>query len=173
MEVPKPSEADKEFFRSVLPGDPEVEVKPMFGNLGAFVHGNMFAGLFGSAVGVRLDDAARQELEGIAGSGPFVRAPDGRVHQPARGLARDAGSRLELGRAVAVPRAHSAAQGQEGQEERPAVGLLGALSGPAAPAPPAPAGGGQAHPGPRRGLGPGGPWRAAGQSCAVTALTSV
>jgi TfoX/Sxy family transcriptional regulator of competence genes len=71
MEIPKPSEADKEFFRSVLPGDPEVEVKPMFGNLGAFVHGNMFAGLFGSAVGVRLDDAAREELEGIAGSGPF------------------------------------------------------------------------------------------------------
>ena len=54
MEIPKPSEADKQFFRSVLPEDPEVEVKPMFGNLGAFVHGNMFAGLFGSAVGVRL-----------------------------------------------------------------------------------------------------------------------
>jgi TfoX/Sxy family transcriptional regulator of competence genes len=71
MEIPKPTEADKEFFRSVLPDNPEVEVKPMFGNLGAFVHGNMFAGLFGSAVGVRLDDAAREELEGIAGSGPF------------------------------------------------------------------------------------------------------
>ena len=49
MEIPKPSEADKEFFRSVLPDDPQVEVKPMFGNLGAFVHGNMFAGLFGPA----------------------------------------------------------------------------------------------------------------------------
>jgi TfoX/Sxy family transcriptional regulator of competence genes len=71
MEIPKPSEADKEFFRSVLPDDPAVEVKPMFGNLGAFVHGNMFAGLFGPAVGVRLDDAAREELEGMDGSGPF------------------------------------------------------------------------------------------------------
>ena len=50
MEIPKPSEDDKQFFRSLLPDDPEVEVKPMFGNLGAFVHGNMFAGLFGSAV---------------------------------------------------------------------------------------------------------------------------
>ena len=47
MEIPKPTEADKEYFRSVLPEDPEVEVKPMFGNLGAFVHGNMFAGLLG------------------------------------------------------------------------------------------------------------------------------
>ena len=54
MEIPKPTEDDKQFFRSILPEDPEVEVKPMFGNLGAFVHGNMFAGLFGSAVGVRL-----------------------------------------------------------------------------------------------------------------------
>jgi TfoX/Sxy family transcriptional regulator of competence genes len=71
MQIPKPAEADKDFFRSVLPGDPRVEVKPMFGNLGAFVHGNMFAGLFGAAVGVRLDDAGRAELEGIDGSGPF------------------------------------------------------------------------------------------------------
>src|SRR5215472_6318720 len=71
MEIPKPSEADKEFFRSVLPDDPVVEVKPMFGNLGAFVNGNMFAGLFGPAVGVRLDDAAREELEAVDGTGPF------------------------------------------------------------------------------------------------------
>ena len=71
MEIPKPSEADKEFFRSVLPDDPQVEVKPMFGNLGAFVHGNMFAGLFGPAVGVRLDDTARAELEAVDGTGPF------------------------------------------------------------------------------------------------------
>jgi TfoX/Sxy family transcriptional regulator of competence genes len=71
MEIPKPSEADKDFFKAVLPDDPAVEVKPMFGNLGAFVHGNMFAGLFGPAVGVRLDDAGRAELEGIDGSGPF------------------------------------------------------------------------------------------------------
>jgi TfoX/Sxy family transcriptional regulator of competence genes len=71
MEIPKPTDGDKEFFRSVLPDDPEVEVKPMFGNLGAFVHGNMFAGLFGPAVGVRLDDSGRAELEAIAGTGPF------------------------------------------------------------------------------------------------------
>ena len=71
MEIPKPNEADKDFFRSVLPDDPAVEVKPMFGNLGAFVHGNMFAGLFGPAVGVRLDDVGREELERIDGSGPF------------------------------------------------------------------------------------------------------
>ena len=71
MQIPKPSEDDKEFFRSLVPAEPDVEIKPMFGNLGAFVHGNMFAGLFGSAVGVRLDDAASQELAAIEGAGPF------------------------------------------------------------------------------------------------------
>jgi TfoX/Sxy family transcriptional regulator of competence genes len=71
MEMPKPSEEDKQFFRSLIPEDPAVEIKPMFGNLGAFVHGNMFAGLFGAAVGVRLDDAAREELTAIDGTGPF------------------------------------------------------------------------------------------------------
>jgi len=71
MEIPKPTEEDKEFFLGLIPGDPDVEVKPMFGNLGAFVHGNMFAGLFGPAVGVRVDDTARAELETVDGTGPF------------------------------------------------------------------------------------------------------
>ncbi len=71
MEIPKPSEEDKQFFRSLIPDDPAVEVKPMFGNLGAFVNGNMFAGLFGQAVGVRLDEAGHSELAAVDGSGPF------------------------------------------------------------------------------------------------------
>jgi TfoX/Sxy family transcriptional regulator of competence genes len=69
--MPKASDADKEFFQSVVPEHAGVEVKPMFGNLGAFVNGNMFAGLFGDSVGVKLDDADRDELAGIDGSGPF------------------------------------------------------------------------------------------------------
>ena len=75
MEIPKPSEDDKQFFRSLIAEDPEVEVKPMFGNLGAFVHGNMFAGLLGSAVGVRLAEPDAHELAAIDGSGPF--GPEG------------------------------------------------------------------------------------------------
>ncbi|HET7661899.1 MAG TPA: TfoX/Sxy family protein [Oryzihumus sp.] len=71
MQMPKPTEADKDHFRSLLPEGPGVVVKPMFGNLGAFVNGNMFAGLFGSAVGVKLaaDDLA--ELASVEGAGPF------------------------------------------------------------------------------------------------------
>jgi TfoX/Sxy family transcriptional regulator of competence genes len=71
MQIPRPSETDKEYFRSLLPDSPDVEIKPMFANLGAFVNGNMFAGLFGPAVGVRLADSDRDELAAIDGSGPF------------------------------------------------------------------------------------------------------
>jgi TfoX/Sxy family transcriptional regulator of competence genes len=71
MQIPKPTHADKDRFRSLVPGDPRVEIKPMFGNLGAFVNGNMFMGLFGAQIGLKLgpDDAA--ELGRIEGSGPF------------------------------------------------------------------------------------------------------
>jgi TfoX/Sxy family transcriptional regulator of competence genes len=79
VQVPKASEAGKELFRSVLPVDPRVEVKPMFGNIGAFVNGNMFAGLFGSDIGVRLSPADLAELA-AAGGGPF-----GPVERPMRG----------------------------------------------------------------------------------------
>jgi TfoX/Sxy family transcriptional regulator of competence genes len=79
VQVPKASEAGKELFRSVVPADPRVEVKPMFGNLGAFVNGNMFAGLFGSDIGVKLSSADLAELA-AAGGGPF-----GPVERPMTG----------------------------------------------------------------------------------------
>ena len=60
MEMPKPTEADRTAFRKLVADEPDVDVKPMFGNLSAFVNGNMFMGLFGSDIGVKL------------------RAPDGR-----------------------------------------------------------------------------------------------
>ncbi|MBN9327155.1 MAG: hypothetical protein BGO38_16320 [Cellulomonas sp. 73-145] len=72
MQIPRPTDADKERFRALVEHLPEVEVKPMFGNLGAFVHGNMFAGLLGSDVGLRLQDPASQaELAATEGTGPF------------------------------------------------------------------------------------------------------
>lgn len=51
MHIPKPSEAEMAWFRSLVPEAPGVDVKAMFGNLGAFVNGNMFAGTFGPIVG--------------------------------------------------------------------------------------------------------------------------
>jgi TfoX/Sxy family transcriptional regulator of competence genes len=71
MKMPKPTDADRERFRALVPDRPGVEVKPMFGNLGAFVAGNMFMGLFGSDVGLKLPPAAQEELLAQPGSGPF------------------------------------------------------------------------------------------------------
>ena len=71
MKIPKPTDADKDYFRSLVPEDPSVEVKPMFGNVAGFVNGNMFMGLFGRQVGVRLPDDSRQELRSVNGAGDF------------------------------------------------------------------------------------------------------
>ena len=71
MQIPKPSQDDRDYFRSLLPDVPQVEVKPMFGNVGAFVNGNMFCGLFGADVGVRLTDPDDQARLAEAGGGPF------------------------------------------------------------------------------------------------------
>jgi TfoX/Sxy family transcriptional regulator of competence genes len=71
MEMPKASDADKERFRSLVPDRPDVAVKPMFGNLGAFVNGNMFAGLFGPTIGVKFSREDRELLESSERTVPF------------------------------------------------------------------------------------------------------
>ncbi|MGX1161980.1 TfoX/Sxy family transcriptional regulator of competence genes [Arthrobacter sp. SLBN-100] len=71
MEMPKASDEDKDRFRSLVPDHPDVVVKPMFGNLGAFVNGNMFAGLFGPTIGIKLSPADRDELESAERTVPF------------------------------------------------------------------------------------------------------
>lgn len=57
MKMPRPSEAAKEAFSKLVPDEPTVTLKPMFGQLSAFVNGNMFCGLFGDDLVVRLPDA--------------------------------------------------------------------------------------------------------------------
>ena len=54
--MPKPSEQAKAAFTRLVPDEPAVAMRPMFGNLAAFVNGNMFAGLFGEDLFVRLPD---------------------------------------------------------------------------------------------------------------------
>lgn len=71
MQIPKPGAGDRDYFHSLLPDEPRVQVKPMFGNLGAFVNGNMFCGLFGADVGVRLTDPEDRARLAETGGGPF------------------------------------------------------------------------------------------------------
>jgi TfoX/Sxy family transcriptional regulator of competence genes len=59
---PRPDVEAKAYFESLLPADPRLSVRPMFGNIAAFVNGQMCTGLFGNAVFVRLDDDSRTEL---------------------------------------------------------------------------------------------------------------
>ena len=66
--MPRPSEASKSFFRGLFAETPDIQIRPMFGNMAAFVNGNMFASLFGEDVWVRLSDAERPELLGVDGT---------------------------------------------------------------------------------------------------------
>jgi len=103
MEMPKPTEQDKDRFRALVPDGPGVEVKPMFGNLGAFVNGNMFMGLFGSDIGVKLNQSDQERLLAEPGArpyGPAERPMSGYVTLPAGWPARKAKPWIE--RALAV-----------------------------------------------------------------------
>jgi TfoX/Sxy family transcriptional regulator of competence genes len=75
MSMPKPDEASKAYFKSLVPDDPRVQSRPMFGNRAAFVNGNMFMALFGSQVAVRLSDQDRAELLEQAGTSAFEPMP--------------------------------------------------------------------------------------------------
>ena len=62
MSMPRADAESRQFFESVLPGDPRVRSRQMFGSVAGFVNGNMFMGLHGSALFVRLSEGDRAEL---------------------------------------------------------------------------------------------------------------
>ena len=84
MKIPKPTDADKKRFHDLTPDAAGVEVKPMFGNLGAFVNGNMFMGIFGPDVGVKLESVDARALRDLGGQdfGPAERPMSGYVSLP-------------------------------------------------------------------------------------------
>src|SRR5947209_15277715 len=66
MKMPKPTEATKAAFAKVVPDGPGITLKPMFGQLSAFVNGNMFCGIFGEELMVRLpaEEIAKVKQQG-------------------------------------------------------------------------------------------------------------
>jgi TfoX/Sxy family transcriptional regulator of competence genes len=93
MEIPKPTPAARRLFDSLVPaGDTRVEVKPMFGNVAAFVNGNMFMGVFGPDIGVKLNEPDQQALRAAGGGafGPKERPMGGYVALPASFTAAEA-----------------------------------------------------------------------------------
>src|ERR1700730_15630526 len=77
MTMPKPSEQAKAAFQKLVPPDPAVTTRPMFGNLAGFVNGNMFCGLFGEDLFVRVSDDDQTK----------VRKQGGRAFEPMPGRA--------------------------------------------------------------------------------------
>jgi TfoX/Sxy family transcriptional regulator of competence genes len=77
MSMPKPSEQAKAAFQKLMPPDPAVTTRPMFGNLSGFVNGNMFCGLFGEDLFVRVSDEDQAR----------VRKQGGRAFEPMPGRA--------------------------------------------------------------------------------------
>jgi len=73
MIMPRPDDDARRLFDSVLPDDPRVSARPMFGNVAGFVKGNMFTGLFGNDLFVRLSEADRSEL--LVEPGATVKEP--------------------------------------------------------------------------------------------------
>ena len=108
MKMPKPSEQAKAAFTKLVPGDPAITLRPMFGNLAAFVNGNMFAGLFGEGLFVRLPDAEAQHIM-KAGGRPFEpvagHAMSGYVMVPAEWQKKPEAVRGHITRALTLTRA--------------------------------------------------------------------
>ncbi len=77
MTMPKPSEQAKAAFQKLVPSDPAVTTRPMFGNLAGFVNGNMFCGLFGEDLFVRISDEDQSR----------VRKQGGKAFEPMPGRA--------------------------------------------------------------------------------------
>ena len=69
--MPKSSKESEALLRSLLPATKEVTVRPMFGNLSAFVGGNMSVGVFGEDLFVRLSDSDRAKLLENEGAAVF------------------------------------------------------------------------------------------------------
>ena len=71
MKLPRLDPATKRIYESVLPADERIVTRSMFGGLGSFVNGNMFAGALGTQMFLRLPEADREELLKEPGGGPF------------------------------------------------------------------------------------------------------
>lgn len=69
--IPGSSKESETFLRSLLPERPEITLRPMFGNLTAFLNGNMSVGLFGNGLIFRLPEKEGAELLKVKGASAF------------------------------------------------------------------------------------------------------
>ena len=67
MKMPRPSEGAKADFARLVPDGPAIALKPMFGQVSAFVNGNMFCGLWGDELTVRLPEPDIAKVKAAGG----------------------------------------------------------------------------------------------------------
>jgi TfoX/Sxy family transcriptional regulator of competence genes len=119
MKMPKPSEEAKAAFAKLVPDEPAVTLRPMFGQLSAFVNGNMFCGIFGDELMLRLPEGeietvkkqGGRDFEPMAGHkmGGYVIVPGNWRSKPPTALLKRA---LEVARKMPAktPKAKAAAK---------------------------------------------------------------
>ena len=73
LKIPRPDKESVDLFQSLVPKDDRVAVRPMFGNISAFVNGNMFFGVFGNDLFVRL--SSKDQLELLKNKGSSMLEP--------------------------------------------------------------------------------------------------
>ncbi len=71
MKITPPAAAAVKALEQLTPRHENVDVRKVFGQPAAFVNGNMFLGVFGAEVFVRLSDADRKEASKILGLKAF------------------------------------------------------------------------------------------------------
>jgi TfoX/Sxy family transcriptional regulator of competence genes len=64
---PKATDEDKALFRTLVPDDEHVSLRPMFGAIAAFANGYMFMGLFADKLFVRLSPPDEAEIKKMGG----------------------------------------------------------------------------------------------------------
>jgi TfoX/Sxy family transcriptional regulator of competence genes len=75
MKIPKPDSAVMKIFEELTPVTSGVSTRKVFGQPAAFVNGNMFFGVFGEKLFVRLSEADLAEAKNVAGFVPFEPMP--------------------------------------------------------------------------------------------------
>ena len=75
MKWRKPPAELVDLFLSLLPDDPEVDVRAMFGSPCFFCRGNLFAAVHQESLIVRLGDDERAALRALPGARPFEPMP--------------------------------------------------------------------------------------------------
>ncbi len=71
MKIPPLDSETKRFYETILPTRVSVETRAMFGGLGTFFQGNIFAGAIGTKVFLRLPERERFQLLREPGGGPI------------------------------------------------------------------------------------------------------